>query len=519
MDAKRLAIFCGTTMMLLPFILTLPCSAQQTPQQIQSTADSSSGAALNEVEARSARLELEMQAVMTALSETRRQLDDSHQQIEELRHELSSLSAKLPDNSQATSTEAVNQPASDLREAVTQLQESDEILQSEITQHEQTKVESISKYPVKISGLVLFTSSLNNGTVDNVDLPTIAIPQTPYTARASLTATTRQSIFGLDAKGPQLWGAQSAADFRLDLFGGFPTDGYESSAGTIRMRTAHFKLAWQQTSVVASFDTPLISPLQPASFLTVGQPALAWSGNLWTWAPQLAVNHRFRAASEGGAEVEFGLIDPAVPRFPNSGLIREPTAGESSRQPGYETRVQYGFGAGNHLAIFGVGGYYARQHYSGSNNVDAWAGTADWRVPVGTHLEASGEIYRGRAIGGLGGGAFKDYVITTTAGQVSGFDAIGGWTQIKARLTSSLEANGAAGQDNGFAGELRYSNQLPGAGVYSGLVRNRTILGNVIYRPRAYLLLSAEYRNIHSWQIVGPPSQANIVGLSAGYLF
>ena len=91
--------------------------------------------------------------------------------------------------------------------------------------------------------------------------------------------------------------------------------------------------------------------------------------------------------------------------------------------------------------------------------------------------------------------------------------------QIKTRLTSSLEANAAAGQDNGFSHELRSANPLPNAGVYSGLVRNRTFLGNLIYRPRAYLLLSAEYRNIHTWQIVGPASQANVVGLAAGYLF
>lgn len=460
-----------------------------------------------------------MQAVMTALTETRRQLDDSHQQIEELRRELSSLSSKLPGNSEAAVSGAVDQPAADLREAVASLQQNEEILQAEVKQHEQTKLESVSKYPVRVSGLLLFTSSLNNGAVDDVDLPTIAIAQMPSTSRASLGATTRQSIFGLDAKGPHLWGAESAADFRLDVFGGTPPNGYDPSSGTVRMRTAHLRLEWPLTSVVAGFDTPLISPLQPTSFVTIGQPALAWSGNLWTWAPQLAVRHRFHAANEGGAEAELGLIDPAAPRFRSLAGIPQPTAGESSRQPGYETRVQYAFGAGDRAAVFGVGGYYARQLYEDHDSIDAWASTADWRAPLGSRFETSGEIYRGRAIGGLGGGAFKDQVQRSATARVSGFDAVGGWTQFKARLTSSLEANAAAGQDNGFAHELRFSNQSPDPNIYSGLVRNRTILGNLVYRPRAYLLISAEYRNIHSWQIIGPAGQANVVGLAAGYLF
>jgi hypothetical protein len=168
--------------------------------------------------------------------------------------------------------------------------------------------------------------------------------------------------------------------------------------------------------------------------------------------------------------------------------------------------------------VIGAGGYYARQSYSQTQHVDAWAGTADWKIPLGSRLEVAGEAYRGRGIGGLGGGAFKDYIFDATTRRVSGFDAVGGWSQIKARLTSSLEANGAFGQDNGYADEVRYTNPAI-ASVYPGLARNRTVLGNVIFRPMAYIVLSAEYRNIHTWQVVGPANQANIFGLAAGYLF
>jgi hypothetical protein len=511
MDMKSIRFWYGTLIVLLPLLLTTRCVGQQAST---STTNGSEVAANYATEARYTKLEEEMQAVMTALSETRRQLDASHEQIEELRRELGVISAHLPKTQ--TDLGGSNETASDLEHAVTQLQENDGILQAEVKQLDQTKVESASKYPVKISGLLLFTSVLNSGSVDDVYLPTIAIPSSTYIAPNSLTATMRQSVFGLDAKGPHLWGAQTSGDVRVDFFGGSPTAGYDASAGTLRMRTAHFTVDWPSTSIIASVDAPLISPLQPTSYLSVAQPALAWSGNLWTWAPQFQVNHRFSASSRRGAAVEFGLIDPAAPRI--LGNSQQASPGESSRQLGYETRFQYAFSSGDRPIVIGAGGYYARQSYGQTQHVDAWAATADWKLPLGRRLEVSGEAYRGRGIGGLGGGAFKDYVFDETTGRVSGFDAVGGWSQIKARLTSSIEANGAFGQDNGYASEIPYSDR-PSANVYSELARNRTVLGNVIFRPRAYIVLSAEYRNIHSWQVVGPVNQANTFGLTAGYLF
>ena len=97
---------------------------------------------------------------------------------------------------------ATAQAASQLQNSVQQLQDQDEILQAEVKQHDQTKVESASKYPVKINGLLLFSSFLNDGAVDNIDLPIVALPRTAAIAHGSLGATMRQTILGLEAKGP-----------------------------------------------------------------------------------------------------------------------------------------------------------------------------------------------------------------------------------------------------------------------------------------------------------------------------
>jgi hypothetical protein len=43
--------------------------------------------------------------------------------------------------------------------------------------------------------------------------------------------------------------------------------------------------------------------------------------------------------------------------------------------------------------------------------------------------------------------------------------------------------------------------------------------GNLVYRPKTYLILSPEYRRILSWQIAGSPAIANVFTLSMGYQF
>ena len=143
----------------------------------------------------------------------------------------------------------------------------------------------------------------------------------------------------------------------------------------------------------------------------------------------------------------------------------------------------------------------------------------DWRIPFTQHLELSGEFYRGRSIGGLGGGAFKDYAPFADDTIQRGLNAEGGWGQFKIKMTRSIEANFAIGDDNAFASELRGSDLESQQDAYMNLARNRTGFANVIYRPKTYLLFSAEYKNIYSWPISGQGNSDQSLGLAAGYLF
>jgi hypothetical protein len=467
--------------------------------------------------AESSHVEQKLDQVLAALSGMQQQLDDSRQRVDQLQTEVRELRAQLAATDAGTPAETAER-ASELAQSVQQLQNQDEVLQAEVQQHDQTKVESASKFPVKISGLLLFSSFLNDGAVDNIDLPIVALPRTATNAHGSLGATFRQTILGLESKGPMLWGAHSSADLHVDFFGGVPYADYTTTTGTLRIRTARAKLDWANHSLIAALDSPLISPVQPTSYVGLGEPPLAWSGNLWIWIPQLESINR---ANLGGGRLgfDFSLVDPAAPGFPSIAGERQPNAAERSRQPGYQSRISYSFPFRDRPFTLGAGGYYSRQTYSNSQHVDAWAGTADWKLPLTSWLELSGELYRGRALGGLGGGTFKDYLTDPESGAVQGLNDEGGWSQLKARMTKSLEANISIGEDAGFSQELRYYANPGSTDAYTNLARNRTVLANIIYRPKTYLLFSAEYRNIYSWPISGLVNTSQSLGLSTGYSF
>jgi hypothetical protein len=49
--------------------------------------------------------------------------------------------------------------------------------------------------------------------------------------------------------------------------------------------------------------------------------------------------------------------------------------------------------------------------------------------------------------------------------------------------------------------------------------RNRMVVGNLIFRPKTYLIVSPEYRRIWTWPIYGTGSTADVFTLSMGYQF
>jgi regulator of replication initiation timing len=460
-------------------------------------------------------LERHLDQLTTQLDGMRRQLQDSQHEMDELRAELRSLRGQLSERSQS---DQAAEAETALRESVGKLREDTDVLQAEVKQHDQTKVETFSKYPVRIGGTILFTAVMNSGETDNIDVPIVALPKDPENPQGSTSATVRQTMLSIDASGPKLWSAKSSADLNVDFFGGMPYADYTTAAGFLRLRTAHARLSWPNRELTAAFDRPSFSPWQPTSWLTVGEPALAWAGNLWTWTPQLQY-HEGNILPNKKLSLDLGLMDPAAPGPPDPNGQRTPDPSERSKQPGYEARVGYELSWLDRPVHIGAGGYYSRQAYTDGRHVDAWAGTADWNIAFARAVGLSGQFYRGRGIGGLGGSAFKDYATYSNYEYLRGLDAEGGWGQLKFVFTPTLEANVAFGQDNAFADDLRDSDFATAQNSYANLARNQDLFGNLIFRPKTYLLISTEFRQIHSWPIVGQGNWNRIFGMAAGYSF
>src|SRR5208282_4888115 len=364
-----------------------------------------------------------------------------------------SLQSGIPQGQRTESQKEAQKKA----ERTASLDEEYQLLSGKVDDQYQTKVESASKYRVRLSGIVLMNLVSNQGVVDSVDLPTLANVQPPGSSGGSFGATLRQSEIGLEAFGPTVAGAKTTADLQLDLAGGFPSIPNGINSGLVRLRTATMRMDWTNTSVVAGQDAIFFSPNSPTSFATLAIPALTYAGNLWNWVPQIRVEHKV-ALGEGSSLIfQGGILDPVsgevpgtVPgtisgEAPGTTYYRQAGPGEASRQPAYGTRVAWTRNVFGQPLRVGVGGYYTRQDYGFSRNVDGWAGMTDIELPLNRQFSLSGKFYRGRALGGLYGGIGRSVLFsgypTLPSTEVQALNSIGGWAQLKYRPAKKWEFN------------------------------------------------------------------------------
>ena len=477
-----------------------------------------------------------IQQLADAMSRTQAQLEQSQHQLEELRQQMATLQQQIaksvPAGTPVTDLSASQTPTPPSSDELQTIRDTQAVHESEIATLHQSKVESESKYPIKITGLLLMNGFVNTGAVDMPATPTMALP-----GSGSTGASIRQTILGFDARGPHLFGAYSYADLRVDFDGspqsvpptGIYSGAYNASATLLRLRTVHAGLEWSHTNAFFSLDRPIFSPDSPTSLTAVAEPALAWSGNLWTWNPQAGVTQDMPLSGSTNLRLQAAMVDvgdaPVTLVIPPPGAMPTipPTAAQQSRWPGLEARVALlrssGDDNGNHI---GVGGYFSPHVTPLGRHYDAWAGTLDAHLVLPMHFELSGSFYRGLALGGLGGGAYNDVAYYADPGTGRYFarplNDVGGWAQLKERINRRLEMNEAFGLDNAFALLLRRYIE-PTNTPYQNLARNRTFTGNVIYSPNAYLQLSLEYRYLQSFPVAGASSASNIIGVAAGYKF
>ncbi len=433
------------------------------------------------------------------------------------------VSKEIPAQPAPVAPSAQSEPQSP-GDRIAKLEEDQQVMEGKINDQYQTKVESGSKYRLRLSGIVLLNLFENHGAVDNMDYPENAQPQQSSGSNESQWAfggALRQSQIRLQTFGPDIAGAHTSADINFDFAGGFVQAPNGVAAGLVRLRTGTLRFDWANTSIVAGQDRMFFAPLAPTSLATMAIPALSYAGDLWAWMPQVRIEHRVVLSDTSSLSFQGGILDNLTGDTPGAGYDRYPSWGEASGQPAYAARAAWNHRMYGQDFSLGFGGYYGRQDWGLGRSVDGWVSTVDLSLPIGKRFELAGAFYRGRAVGGLGGGIGQSVLLNgpfnSPATTIRGLDSMGGWAQLKFKVKSNLEINGAFGSDNPFAGELRNRNANT---LYPGLyTRNLSPLLNFIYQIRSDVLISTEYRYLRTTVLDSGAYGASHVNLSLGYIF
>jgi hypothetical protein len=509
------------------------------------TAPSQSSPAVDEVRALSELirgLQDQVQMLNAQLSDLRKEQERSSAEARDLRHELDAMKAQgssVPSSpvnpygpppanrpaaqtpTQRTSEQAQGQAPEN---RISNLEEQQEVMEGKINDQYQSKIESGSKYRLRLSGILLLNLIENHGTLDNMDFPSFSESmqsQEPNASPNAFTGTIRQSQIRIQAFGPDVGGARTSADINMDFAGGFAQAPNGAFMGIPRLRTGTMRFDWANTSIVGGQDRLFFVPLAPTSLATIAIPPLSYAGNLWAWTPQVRIEHRVVFSDSSSFSVQAGILDNVSGDLPSDPYSRYPTWGEQSGQPAYATRIAWSHSFFGQNFTIGAAGYYSRQDWGFSRSVDAWAGIADLTLPLGQRWEVTGSFYRGRAVGGFGGGIGQSvypngpfFALNTV---FRGLDSLGGWAQLKYRVKPNFEINAAFGSDNPFASELRQSYSTFYAG--EALSRNISPFANFIYQIRSDILFSVEYQYFDTTVLDSGSNRASHVNVTLGYVF
>src|SRR5579862_5564292 len=250
-------------------------------------------------------LQTQIRELQSAVAEIRAEAAEYRAETRQLRGELAATRAELsretvqrpasvdvPEAESNVSSSQASAPPSKSADRIAHLEDQYELLAGKVDDQYQTKVESASKYRMRLSGIVLMNTFSNQGVVDSIDLPTLAYARPAGNSGGSFGATLRQSEIGFETFGPTILGARTRADLQLDLAGGFVAAPNGINSGLMRLKTATMRMDWANSSLIVGQDSVFFSPSSPTSFASLAIPALSYAGNLWSWVPQIRVEHK-----------------------------------------------------------------------------------------------------------------------------------------------------------------------------------------------------------------------------------
>jgi hypothetical protein len=355
-----------------------------------------------------------------------------------------------------------------------------------------TPVPAASPEPpaVKVTpyGTLYLNGFANGEAVNNQDVPLWVVG-----GPGDVSATARQTRFGLRASVPPVFGAKASAVIEADFFGGFPAIGTGENFGQVRLRLALARLEWERTALVLGQDWMVFAPVNPTSLASAAIPLFAAGGNPWARIPQVRLERRL-----GPVLAQAAALAPQSGDF-NSQFLAQPNSGALSEQPYLQGRLAVTsaswLGWGKPGAV-GVSGHYGQSRIVAASrppqDLTSKGIAADVSVPLGRHASLSGEAYAGENLAGLQAGVFQG-LNPDAAGGPRAIASKGGWAQLAVAPAGwRVSASAAYGIDDPDDDDLQ---STP---ARNWRLENRVAAFALTVRCSAQLSVGAEYRWIET---------------------
>ncbi len=426
--------------------------------------------------------------VLQRLDALEKQNQELAGEVHSLRQELAQSKVSAPDETQQASATAAPPPVIDDRVTVNS---------QRIDEQAQTKVEASQKFPVQLTGMLLFNAfgnSANSGNPNSIYNPLLTGPD-----RSG--ATIRQSLLGFNYQGPHLPGdGRVNASLLLDFWAGSPQPG----SSWVRLRQADVSLDWKHRSFSVGQEKSLISPYQPSSLAEVAIPPLAGAGNLWLWLPQARYEERVFLGTHDGLTGQIALLQTDETY---STLPLEYTNLIDRARPAVEGRIAYWhrFDDQRRLEI-GSGFHTSKSHVEGQS-ASSHIVSLDWSYLTGPRLQITGTFFRGQNVAGLG--ALGNGVAFPVSGLLKPVQSSGGWNQFSFPLTSRLTFGIFGGVESDNPADL----------VPSSIVRNFSYASNLTYHLGPNVVIAVEALQSRTRSVSGDNAVHNHYDLAVGYLF
>ena len=432
-----------------------------------------------------------------------RQSAELREQVGLLRQELDRFKQPDPDGTASTSDGAPSPAA-----RIDALEEKVEVNAGRLSEHDQVKVESSQRTPLRLKGMLLLNIYRNGRHVSPTSTPR-EYPISASTAPGPITAGAmwRQSVIGLEFDTPQaLLGGQFHGSFFMDMAAG----GDSVLNISPRLRTASIDGRWKTRSIFFGQEKPILSPREPTSLAQMAVSPLAGAGNLWRWRPQVRFEQRLPLGEGQALRARIGVSQTVE----DSGPVPQQFLSTLERtRPALEGHVQFTRQLDTVRRLEFAFGFHQSTTHVAQISIPSGVVSVDWFINPLRRVELSGFLFRGSNIIKLGAlfGVPGFVISTPRPGEIRGVSlrSHGGWTQATILATSRLNFNLQAGLYDPDDGDL-----LP-----TSATRNLALVANTFFRVAPNVVWGVELSQTRTWRLAGERPRYDHADLYVAYVF